>query len=139
THDRTERVGADPDVVVADRLALVHRVEGRDAVDVGSADAEDLGAGLDALGGDPTLDRLHQVEHRQQARAGLGIARGDVAQLVPGLGGQARLVLGELLGHRSTPPITGSMEAMATMTSATMPPSAITLVACRLVKDGSRK
>ena len=47
-HDRAERVGADADVVVADRAALVHRVEGRDPADLGGADAEDLGARLDA-------------------------------------------------------------------------------------------
>ena len=47
-HDRAERVGADADVVVADRAALVHRVEGRDTADLGGADPEDLGAGLDA-------------------------------------------------------------------------------------------
>ena len=45
----------------------------------------------------------------------------------------------EVLGHRSTPPITGSMDATATMTSATWPPSHIAAMACRLVKDGSRK
>ena len=39
----------------------------------------------------------------------------------------------------STPPMTGSIEAIATMTSATMPPSLITPVAWRLVNDGSRK
>lgn len=35
--------------------------------------------------------------------------------------------------------MTGSMLATAAMTSATMPPSAIAGVACRLTKDGSRK
>jgi hypothetical protein len=36
-HHRAQRVGADADVVVADRLALVHRVERRDAADLGGA------------------------------------------------------------------------------------------------------
>src|SRR3712207_1817217 len=40
--------------------------------------------------------------------------------------------------HRSHPPITGSSEAMAAMTSAIMPPSLIAPVACRLTKLGSR-
>src|SRR5213079_2058432 len=51
----------------------------------------------------------------------------------------ARGLLGGGGGHRSTPPITGSMDATATMTSATWPPSHIAAMVCRLVKDGSRK
>jgi hypothetical protein len=42
-------------------------------------------------------------------------------------------------GQRSTPPITGSMLATATITSATWPPSHIAGAHCRLVYDGSRK
>ena len=38
THHRAQRVGADADVVVADGLALVHRVERRDSAHVGGAD-----------------------------------------------------------------------------------------------------
>ncbi len=79
-HHRAQRVGADADEVVADRLALVHRVERRDAADLGGRDVEDGGAGLDPLGRDPPLDRLHEVQHRQQATAGLGVARGDLAR-----------------------------------------------------------
>src|SRR4029077_18349021 len=43
------------------------------------------------------------------------------------------------LGHRSTPPITGSMLATAAITSATMPPSLMAATDCRLVNEGSRK
>ena len=39
-------------------------------------------------------------------------------------------------GHRSTPPITGSMLATAVIKSATIPPSHIAATACRLVNDG---
>ena len=52
-HHRAQRVGADADVVVADRPALVHRVEGRHAAHVGGRDLEDVGAGLDALAASP--------------------------------------------------------------------------------------
>src|SRR5690606_41893049 len=41
--------------------------------------------------------------------------------------------------HRSTPPVTGPRLATAAMMSATMPPSDIAGMACRLTKDGSRK
>ena len=41
--------------------------------------------------------------------------------------------------YRSTPPMTGSIDATAAMTSAIMLPSHIAAVACRLVNDGSRK
>ena len=133
-HHRAQRVGADADVVVADRAALVHRVERRDAADVGGADAEDVGAGLDALGRDPALRRLHEVQHRQQAGARLGVAGRDLLAARRTSSSSTAVV-----AHRSTPPITGSMLAIATITSATMPPSLITLVAWRLVNDGSRK
>src|SRR4029078_7887439 len=137
-----QRVVADTDEVVADGAALVHRVERRDPADLGSGDAQDVGARLDALGGDPTLGRLHQVEHRQQARPRLRVAGRDLQQLVVRGGAEAAALGGRArrdLGHLSTPPITGSMLAIATITSATMPPSLITLVAWRLVNDGSRK
>src|SRR5690606_796521 len=114
----------------------------------------DLRAGLDAGRGDAALGALHEVQHREQARARLRVARRDLAELGQRLLRQRRGRLrgargavggGTLVrgvgrgGHRSTPPMTGSMEAIATTTSATMPPSAIMLVACRLLKDGSRK
>ena len=85
THDRAQRVGADPHVVVADRTTLVHRVEGRDAADLGSADAEDLGARLDSPGSDLSLGGLDEMEHRQQARARVRVPCGDLFQLAQGL------------------------------------------------------
>ena len=105
--------------------------------------------------GDLALDALHEVEHRQQAGARLRVAGGDLLSSAYVVGSSGLLAhLGRRDGggvgavvdpgirpsrHRSTPPITGSIEAMATMTSATMPPSLITEVAWRLVNDGSRK
>src|SRR4029078_7356705 len=141
-HHCAQRVGADADEVVADGAALVHRVERRDPADLGSGDAQDVGARLDALGGAPPLGRLHQWEHRQQAGPRLRVAGRDLQQLVVRGGAEAAALGGRArrdLGHLSTPPITGSMLAIATITSATMPPSLITLVAWRLVNDGSRK
>ena len=82
-HHRAQRVGADADVVVADRPALVHRVERRDAAHLGGGDVEDLGAGLDALRRDPALDGLHQVQHRQQPGARLGVAGRDLRAARP--------------------------------------------------------
>src|SRR5579864_4353232 len=41
--------------------------------------------------------------------------------------------------YLSTPPITGSMLAIAGMISATMPPSHSAATDCRLVNDGSRR
>ena len=87
-----QRVGADADQVPAGRAALVHRVEGRDRADLGLGQAELLGAERDALGRDVALHRLHQVQHRQQRRAGHRVAGHDLARLEPGLLGQRRQV-----------------------------------------------
>ena len=43
------------------------------------------------------------------------------------------------LTHRSTPPITGSIDATAATTSAIIEPSAIAGIACRFTKPGSRR
>src|SRR5215203_78889 len=41
--------------------------------------------------------------------------------------------------HRSTPPISGSRVATATITSPSCPPSHIAGIACRFANEGSRK
>src|SRR5690606_28559369 len=135
-HDGAQRVRADAHVMRAHRPTLVHRVEGRDGADLGLGEVEDLRAGGDALGRDAPLGGLHQVQHRQQGAACLRIAPRQLAQLVER--GLAQRV-GNLLGHRSTPPITGSIEATATMTSESMPPSLIAETPWRLTNEGSRK
>lgn len=103
------------------------------------------------------LLRLHEMQQRQEGGPGVRVAGDDLARVgfepgsnvvrVVGRGqlGHAQAdalclyaLLGRSGGHRSTPPITGSMDATATMTSATWPPSHIAAMACRLVKDGSR-
>src|SRR5918998_1020181 len=91
--DGAQRGGADADVVLPHRSPLVHRVEGRNAADVGRAQIENRRAGLDAGRRDAALDALHQVQHRQQRGPGLRIAGGDGPQLLPGL-------LGDLRGRR---------------------------------------
>ena len=149
-HDRAQRVGADADGVLAVGVALVLRVEGRDAGDLGRGQVEHVGAELDAAPGDVALLALHEVQQRQQRRPGLRVARDHLLRrrraarqrvgrvgAVESAAGRARGVGGR--HQRSTPPITGSIEATATMTSATWPPSHIAAVACRLLKDGSRK
>jgi hypothetical protein len=68
-HDGAQRVGADPDRVVAVGVPLVLGVEGRDAADLGGRQVEHLGAELDAAAGDVAVDALHEVQQRQQRRA----------------------------------------------------------------------
>src|SRR5262249_351001 len=134
-HNRAQRVGTDPDVVFADRPALVHAVERDHSGDVGLGQAELLGAERDPVGRDESFLRLHQGQQWKQSRPRLGVPGDD-------LGGPRRQVGPFLLGkghYLSTPPITGSMLATAAMTSATMPPSHIAATDCRFVNDGSRK
>src|SRR5690606_36321984 len=131
-HDGAERVGADADVVLAHGAALVHRVERGDARDLGGGQTQQVGAHLDALRGDAALDRLHEVQHRQERTARVGVPPHEFLEF----GERGARVRG---AHRSTPPMTGSIEATATMTSDSMPPSLMIDVACRLTKDGSRK
>ena len=73
----------------------------------------------------------------------VGRIRRLAADRWPGSSGRwpSSMNTGEPLGamrHRSTPPITGSIDATAEIASATMPPSHIAATACRLVNDGSR-
>lgn len=152
-HHRAQRVGADPDLVVTARLAAVHGVEGRDRGDLGGGQVEHLGAEADAGAGDVPLLGLDEVQQRQQRRARTGVAGDHLlgVRFQPGpyvhriVGGgerghpQLHVMVCRSGVHRSTPPITGSMDATATMTSATWPPSHIAAMAWRLVKDGSRK
>ena len=157
-HDRAERVGADADGVLAVGVPLVLRVERRDPADLGGLEVELLRAEGDPAAGDEAVDALDEVQQRQQGRPRLRVARDDgvgvrvqLGENVVGVGRLALLahreVAGgacasgrEVAGHqRSTPPMTGSIEATATMTSATWPPSHIAATACRLLNDGSRK
>ena len=151
-----ERVGADAHGVLAVGVALVLRVEGRDAGDLGGGEVEDLGAEVDAAARDVAVHALHEVQQRQERGALLRVAGHDLlgvsVQLrehvrgirLLALRGHAQVsrrgLVTEFCGHyRSTPPMTGSSEATATMTSATWPPSHIAAVACRLLNEGSRK
>ena len=145
-HDRAQGVGAHPDLVVAPGTAAVHRVEGRDRVDLGHRQVELVGAEGHARLADVPLLRLDQVQQRQQRRPGPGIAGDDVLgvrfQTGDDLVGEPigpALRCDLVLAHRSTPPITGSILATAAMTSATVPPSHIAATACRCTKEGSRK
>lgn len=142
-HDRAQRVGADADLVVTARLAPVHGVEGRDRGDLGRGQFQYVRAELHAGARDVSLLRLHEVQQRQEGGTGVRVAGDDLARVglqpgpdvvrVAGRGqcghAQADAPLGRRGGHRSTPPITGSMDATATMTSATWPPSHIAAMA----------
>ena len=157
-HDRAERVGADADGVLAVGVALVLRVERRDPADLGGLEVELLRAERDAAAGDVAVDALHEMQQRQQRRPRLRVASDDgvgvrvqLGEDVLGVGGLALRAHPEMAGgvgasgrevaghQRSTPPMTGSIEATATMTSATWPPSHIAATAWRLLNDGSRK
>ena len=131
----TQRVRAHADGVGAVGPALVHRVERRDRRHLGAAEVEQLGAELDAGGADVALLRLHEVQQRQQRGAAARVARDDLLRVHL----EAVLELLAVGAHRSTPPITGSMDAIAAMTSAIMLPSDIAGADCRLLNDGSRK
>lgn len=142
-HHRTQRVGADTHLVVTAGAAPVHGVEGGDRGDLGRGQFQHVRAELHPGARDVPLLRLHEMQQRQERGPGVGIAGDDLARirLQPGpdvvrVGGrgqfghtQADAPLGRRGGHRSTPPITGSMEATATMTSATWPPSHIAAMA----------
>src|SRR5690606_32187663 len=133
-HDGAQGVDADADVVLADRLLLVLRVERHDARHLRGRDAELLRAELDAVLRDVPVLGLDEVQEREQRRPRPRIAADDLLgvalQPLPDL---------RVVRHRSTPPMTGSRLATAAMMSATMPPSDIAGMACRLTKDGSRK
>ena len=96
-HDRAQRVGADPDRVLAVGVALVLRVEGRHAADLGGGELEHLGAEADAPPRDVAVDALHEVQQRQQRRALLRVARDDLLGVGPQRGehvvGVGRLAL----------------------------------------------
>jgi hypothetical protein len=77
-HHRAERVGADADVVLAHRLALVHRVERGHRGDVRLGQPELLGAEGQPVGGHEAFLGLHQVQQRQQRRAGPRVAADDL-------------------------------------------------------------
>lgn len=142
-HHRAEGVRADTHLVVARRPAPVHGVEGGHRGDLGRGQTEDVGAEPHPGARDMALLRLHEVQQRQERRAGVRVAGDDLARVrlqpgpyvvrVSGCGqfghAQADAPLGRTGGHRSTPPITGSMDATATMTSATWPPSHIAAMA----------
>ena len=134
-HDRAGRVDADPDLVLGGRLVLVHGVEGRHAEHLGLRDAEHLRAEGHPLVGDVALLRLHQVKQRQQRGPRLRVPSGDLrgVRLQPG-----QRFLTER-HYRSTPPITGSIDAIAGITSARLPPSHSTETACRWWNEGSRR
>ena len=87
-HHRAQRVRAHPDVVVADRLGLVHRVEARHRRDLGRREPQHLRAELDAVRRDVALFGLHEVQQRQQRGSGLRIAGDDLARGRTGLIGQ---------------------------------------------------
>src|SRR5438034_3049626 len=134
-HDRTQGVRADPDVVLADRVPLEHRVEAGHGGHLRLGEPQPGRAVVDAVVGDVALLGLDQVQQRQQGGAGARIAGDDLVRLrvQPG----AYFVAER--HYLSTPPNTGSMLATAAITSASRPPSAIADTDCRLVNEGSRR
>ncbi|CAM5510150.1 hypothetical protein SVIOM74S_08186 [Streptomyces violarus] len=142
-HDGAQGVGAHPHLVVTARPAAVHGVEGGDRGDLRRGQAEHVRAEPHPGARDVAFLGLHEVQQRQEGGPGVRVAGDDLARVglqagpdlvrVGGCGqfghAQADAPLGRRGGHRSTPPITGSMDATATMTSATWPPSHIAAMA----------
>src|SRR5207244_2571658 len=101
--------------------------------DLGGGDSEQLAHIPQPPTGYLPLDGLREVEQRHDRGAlPTGRIAGD---------DRARLIHDCALedGHqRSTPPNTGSIEAMAAMVSAISDPSTMFGVACRFTNEGSR-
>ena len=76
-------------------MTLELRVERRDTTDLGAGQTQQVGAELDAPGGDVTVDGLHQVQQREQCGALARIAGDDLFRVGP-QGGQhlARVGIG---------------------------------------------
>ena len=134
-HDGAQRVRADAHLVLACQAVLVHRVEGHHARDLGLGTPEDLGAELDAVVGDVSLLGLHQVQQRQQRRPRPRVPADDVG----GIRAQPGQCFVTERHYLSTPPITGSMDAIAGITSARFPPSHSVATACIWWNEGSRR
>src|SRR6185436_888903 len=132
-------VGADVDDVLAGRPQPVHRVEGRDRFDLGGRDADQLADLPECVLGHHPVDRLGQIEQRHDrgARTGWRVPVDDPPCVVQGGAGEHRAAPSRR-HQRSTPPITGSIEAIAGMMSAISAPSIRSGTACRLTNDGSR-
>jgi hypothetical protein len=80
--DLAGRVGAHAQQVVAERLALVHRVEGRDRADLGLGQRQHLGTERDAVLAHEPLVGLHEVQQRQQCRPRDGVALDEAVGLL---------------------------------------------------------
>src|ERR1035441_8388570 len=134
-HHCAQRVGAHADVVLADRTALVHGVKAHHCGAFRLGQPEFRRAVLDAVGGDEAFLRLDEMEQRQQRRPRPRVLAGDLRRVRVEAG--AHIVAER--HYLSTPPITGSMLAIAGITSASMPPSHSAATDCMLLNDGSRK
>src|SRR6202035_3592033 len=96
--ERAGEVRADLDEVPADRLEVVHVVEGRDRVAVGGRQVEGVRGFADRLWREPAVLLLRESQRRQGRRArAFRVARPYVLDLV-------------VEAHRSTSPITESSE-----------------------------
>ena len=166
THHGAQRVGADPDQILASGAATVHGIEAAHRRYLGAGQPQLLTTEFQSRRRQVGVFGLYQVQQRQQRRALVGVTADDLlgVDLQPradvGRIGLRRTVNHELVGffrwraepdeyplpaaardarrHRSTPPITGSMLATAVIKSATIPPSDIAATACKFVNEGSR-
>src|SRR5260221_14604127 len=138
---------ADLEEMLADRLEVEHRVEGRDLVDPHPRHAEEIGHRVHGGAWQPIAAlALREVEQRQhRARLAAGRIFGDM-----------RLGLGEILrrvgkarglrdrgavgvcAHRSILPKTMSIEPMMATTSASKWPFDMKSTPCRKAKSGAR-
>ena len=128
--ERAGDVRADLDEVATDRLQVVHVVEGGDRHAVRGRLVERVRNLAERLRREPAVALLREPQRRQGRRAGDGIARPDLLDLV---------VQRRLLGaHRSTSPMTASREPTTAIRSATAASVMQAAVACRAANEGAR-
>ena len=93
-------VGADRDLVAADRLGVQEVVEAGDRLQVGRGDAHHRGGLANSLGGAPAVAPLHRPERRDRGRFAVRVAahqRLDRARAAPA-GSRLRAALGSPAG-----------------------------------------
>ncbi len=143
---RARQVGADRDLVCAERLQVVHRVERRDLVYRDGRHAEVLRHEVHRFRGEPALLVLRDRERRHDRRLLLvGRILRDLAVDLPerSVGKHARCCARARLrvgrgAHRSISPNTMSCVPMIATTSAIMCPRDISSSAARCGKPGAR-
>src|ERR1700722_13287499 len=107
----------------------IHRVEGRDRLDLARCDLQNAGNLAHRLGRDLPQLVLHRPEGREDRAAGTRVTVAGLFDHGPRRGLQC---------HRSTSPSVMSIEPMTATTSAISSPRTMCGSALRLLKEGAR-